>query len=254
MKILILNDDGFDAIGLVSLVNALKDEHQLYVCAPLKQNSGMGHALTAISRKVKVERFSLEGTQSAFKVDGTPADCAIIACSHLYKEIDFDLVISGINDGANLGEDVIYSGTVSAAHVAYLAGNHAIAISLFNPDYHQKNDFTFVCEHFKEFIKTLDYSGDYFLYNINYPHRLSPKAVVYAEPSQVKYKDRIEIDGTDDDFTIRFYGKPYNVSLKQGNDFELLEKGYATLVPLKFSVKDDKTDSNIEKLKTETSF
>jgi 5'-nucleotidase len=129
MKILISNDDGFQAPGLVALYDALKDLAEVEVIAPEVNNSAMSNALTLHS-PLYVHRAA-----NGFRyVNGTPADCVHIALSGL---LDYrpDLVVSGINNGANMGDDTIYSGTVGAAMEGYLFGVPAIAFSQVQRDW-----------------------------------------------------------------------------------------------------------------------
>ena len=123
MKILISNDDGYQAAGIVALFEALQDVAQVEVVAPEFNNSAKSNALTLHS-PLYVQRAA-----NGFRyVNGTPADCVHIALTGLlvYRP---DLVVSGINNGANMGDDTIYSGTVGAAMEGYLFGIPAIAFS-----------------------------------------------------------------------------------------------------------------------------
>ncbi len=123
MKILISNDDGYQAPGIVALYEALKDVAEVEVVAPEHNNSAKSNALTLHS-PLYVQRAS-----NGFRyVNGTPADCVHIALTGLlgYRP---DLVVSGINNGANMGDDTIYSGTVGAAMEGYLFGIPSIAFS-----------------------------------------------------------------------------------------------------------------------------
>ncbi|MEI6732975.1 MAG: 5'/3'-nucleotidase SurE [Comamonadaceae bacterium] len=123
MKILISNDDGYQAPGITALYEALKDVAEVEVIAPEQNNSAKSNALTLHS-PLYVHRAS-----NGFRyVNGTPADCMHIALTGLlgYRP---DLVVSGINNGANMGDDTIYSGTVGAAMEGYLFGVPAIAFS-----------------------------------------------------------------------------------------------------------------------------
>ncbi len=123
MKILISNDDGFQAPGIVALHDALKDVAEVEVVAPEHNNSAKSNALT-LAAPLYVQK-----AHNGFRyVTGTPADCVHIALKGL---LDYrpDLVVSGINNGANMGDDTIYSGTVGAAMEAYLFGIPAIAFS-----------------------------------------------------------------------------------------------------------------------------
>lgn len=123
MKILISNDDGFQAPGVVALYEALKDVAEVEVVAPEHNNSAKSNALT-LHTPLYVQRVA-----NGFRyVNGTPADCVHIALTGL---LDYrpDLVLSGINNGANMGDDTIYSGTVGAAMEGFLFGVPSIAFS-----------------------------------------------------------------------------------------------------------------------------
>jgi 5'-nucleotidase len=130
MKILICNDDGFRAPGIVALYEALKDVATVEVVAPEHNNSAKSNALT-LHTPLYVQRAA-----NGFRyVNGTPADCVHIALTGL---LDYrpDLVLAGINNGANMGDDTIYSGTVGAAMEGYLFGIPAIAFSQVERDWH----------------------------------------------------------------------------------------------------------------------
>ncbi len=126
-KILVTNDDGFESIGLKALVKALKelDNVQVIVVAPTTEKSACGHSLT-LTKPMKFIQLD----DDFYKLDdGTPSDCVYLALHTMFKENKPDLVISGINKGANMGEDITYSGTVAGAMEAVLYGIPAIAIS-----------------------------------------------------------------------------------------------------------------------------
>ncbi len=125
-KILITNDDGYDSKGILALVEALRPLGQITVVAPTLEKSACGHSLTL----TKPLRF-ISVDDDFYKLDdGTPTDCVFLALHKLFdKENKPDIVISGINKGANMGEDITYSGTASAAMEAVLQGIPAIAIS-----------------------------------------------------------------------------------------------------------------------------
>ena len=128
MKILLSNDDGYHAIGIQELIKQLEKEHDIYVAAPSKNHSAGSSALS-VRKDIKINNIK----KNHYIIDGTPSDCVHIALTCLIKD-KIDMVVSGINLGANLGDDVIYSGTVAAA----LEGRHLemspIAISLVSHD------------------------------------------------------------------------------------------------------------------------
>lgn len=122
MKILLVNDDGFFAPGMTTLINSVKDRGEITVIAPNQERSGMGQAITVY------QPLRLSEVEHGYMLDGTPADCVKMGLLGLKLKPDF--VLSGINSGANLGADVLYSGTVGAALEAVLLGVPAIAFSL----------------------------------------------------------------------------------------------------------------------------
>ncbi|MGH8178048.1 MAG: 5'/3'-nucleotidase SurE [Steroidobacter sp.] len=125
MKILISNDDGYRADGLRALTEALEPLAEVTVVAPDRNRSGASNSLTL---DVPLRVFPFE-ERKYFVANGTPTDCVHLAISGLF-DFEYDMVVSGINDGANLGDDVLYSGTVAAAVEGRFLGLPAIAVSL----------------------------------------------------------------------------------------------------------------------------
>src|SRR3954471_8297477 len=123
-KILVTNDDGYRSEGLTALAEALAPLGEVTIVAPVTEASAIGHALT-LRRPLRLERIA----ERIFAVDGTPTDCVNIAITQVLKALP-DLVVSGINKGWNLGDDVTYSGTVSGALEGALLGVPAMAVSL----------------------------------------------------------------------------------------------------------------------------
>jgi 5'-nucleotidase len=123
-RILVTNDDGIFSQGIKLLSSALSEVAEVWVVAPDREQSAMGHALT-LSRPLRMQRVE----ERWFAVDGTPTDCVNLAVLHLLKDSPPDLVFSGINFGLNLGDDVTYSGTVSATFEGTLLGIPSVAFS-----------------------------------------------------------------------------------------------------------------------------
>lgn len=139
MRILLTNDDGVNAPGLEILVEiaaALSDD--VWIVAPAEEQSGAGHSLT-LTRPLRVYRHGAKH----FSVAGTPTDSVMMAVARLMQDTPPDLVLSGVNRGANLGEDVTYSGTVSAAMEGALAGVPSIALSQVYPREGAGSDVSF---------------------------------------------------------------------------------------------------------------
>lgn len=124
MKILLSNDDGYRAEGLTALGVAMKSLGTVTVVAPDRNRSGASNSLT-LDVPVRAEPYEVD----SFYVNGTPTDCVHLAISGLFN-FEHDIVVSGVNDGANLGDDTLYSGTVAAAVEGRFLGLPAIAISL----------------------------------------------------------------------------------------------------------------------------
>jgi len=132
MKILISNDDGIHAAGINALASRLAKDHDVYVVAPDSERSATGHALT-LHRPIRMQEIFLDpAIKQAFAISGTPSDCVKLALNALLPDIKFDVLVSGINHGPNLGSDVIYSGTVSAALEGAINGIPSMAVSLIN--------------------------------------------------------------------------------------------------------------------------
>jgi 5'-nucleotidase len=133
-RILVTNDDGVYSEGITALADAMRSLGDVTIVAPLAEASAIGHALT-LRRPLRLETIA----HNVYAVDGTPTDCVNIAITSVLRGMP-DLVVSGINKGWNLGDDVTYSGTVSGAFEAALLGPPGIAVSLQRT--HDPFDFT----------------------------------------------------------------------------------------------------------------
>src|ERR1700712_4094493 len=166
MKILISNDDGFQAPGIVALHAALKDIADVEVVAPEHNNSAKSNALTLAAP------LYVHAAHNGFRyVTGTPADCVHIALKGLigYRP---DLVVSGINNGANMGDDTIYSGTVGAAMEGYLFGIPAIAFSQVEKGWAHIQDAARIARELVQFMAQHHTAqGCAWLLNVNIPNR-----------------------------------------------------------------------------------
>lgn len=132
-RILVTNDDGIHSDGIIALSEALAMVGDVLVVAPAHEMSAASHSLT-LTRPLRIDKID----DRHYSVDGTPTDCVTLAMNHLLKEEIPDIVVSGINKGGNLGDDVTYSGTVAGALEASIYGLPGIAVSLV-----QRRDFDF---------------------------------------------------------------------------------------------------------------
>jgi len=175
MNILVVNDDGYQAEGLSILVRALSPFGNVYVSAPKDHQSAKSHAITIRSR---IETFLTEpifGSTATLVVDGSPADATRLGLKVF--NVDFDLVVSGINYGPNIAKDILYSGTVAAAMEAKILGVDAIAISAPHTKLAYLYDETIKL--MDEIMETKLFAFDGIL-NINFPKE------TYARPKGVK--------------------------------------------------------------------
>jgi 5'-nucleotidase len=166
MKVLLTNDDGIHAQGLMALYKELAGDHELCVVAPEVEMSAVGHAITLAS-PIRVQEVHKNGTFFGYGVSGTPADCVKIAVQELIHPRP-DIILSGINLGANVGVNVLYSGTVSAATEGAFLGIPSAAISL-NTRRHP--DFTYTACFSREIIRFIMENGlkEGIALNVNIP-------------------------------------------------------------------------------------
>jgi 5'-nucleotidase len=162
MKILLTNDDGIKAEGLQILFSRLSQNHEVYIIAPDIERSACSNIFT-----MRDEVLLTKTGHNAFAVSGFPADCVSIGIhSDIIPEID--LVISGINHGPNLGDDIHFSGTVAGARTAFIFGKPAMAVSI--DSFHVPSPFLIETADFmNNFIKPENIYSDVYL-NINYPN------------------------------------------------------------------------------------
>ena len=187
MRILVTNDDGINAPGLVALeAIAAQLSDDVWVVAPAEEQSGAGHSLT-LSQPVRLREIS----PRRFAVRGTPTDCVMLALGAVMEDHKPDLILSGVNRGANLAEDVTYSGTVSAAMEGCLAGIRSIALSAVMMDYTAgMEDFSTAIAHGADIIRrvqTVDWQPGT-LININFPP-VMPDAVAGVRVTEQGFRD-----------------------------------------------------------------
>lgn len=190
MKILVTNDDGIDAEGIRHLVNWARTKGEVTVLAPKVQQSGKSHSIE-IHSGYEVKKTDIFGGVEAYSVNSTPADCVRIATLGLKKQ--FDLVISGINCGFNLGGDIRYSGTVGACFEAAKSGLKAMAVSACFTSF--ENAVKNIDRVFEEIQarKMFDYAD---ILNVNIPE--AGDEILITQVGEAIYSDDFEFlpDGT----------------------------------------------------------
>ncbi|GAA4703452.1 5'/3'-nucleotidase SurE [Brevibacillus fulvus] len=243
-RVLVTNDDGINAQGIRKLVEALMTQADLdiYVVAPSEERSGVGHGLTYRSAVLPEAHPFYGYPVKAWAVNGNPADCVKAAFHLLFQEgVKPDLVFSGINVGSNLGRDVYYSGTCSAAREAVILGVPAVALSYDNW-YDQENYgeiVTIVQPLLAEFLQQQSRKQlptDVF-WNINIPHRSSQdiQGVAPAVLAMDHYQDvyKREEEGY---WLQREY--PEHLGQQEREDYRLLQEGYITVTPIHIDATD----------------
>ncbi len=191
MRILLTNDDGILAEGLIALYEELKGDFELSIVAPETEMSAVGHAIT-LSNPLRVRRFKRNGTFFGYGVSGTPADCVKIGVQEILQQRP-DMILSGINLGANVGINLLYSGTVSAATEGAFLGIPSVAISL-----NTKNDpdFGFPARFSRRMIKFVKENGlkEGTALNVNIPAVPEDqiKGVSFTTQDLVRHRDKYE--------------------------------------------------------------
>lgn len=228
MKILLSNDDGVFAEGLACLYEALSLQHEVTVIAPDRNCSGASNALS-LQHPLRIQQMK----NGFYSVNGTPSDCVHLGVNSFLQD-DPELVVSGINHGANLGDDVIYSGTVAAATEGRYMGLPAIAVSLNN---YQGGHFTSAARITAEIIQRLSkhpLPADQIL-NINVPDlpyeeikgiQVTRQGRRHRAESMLKTKDP---HGRD----VYWYGSlGSEQDAGPGTDFHAVANGYCSVTPL----------------------
>lgn len=231
MHILITNDDGYDATGIVVLTRVLAQIAQVSVVAPERNRSGASNSLT-LSRPLRVKTLP----DDRHHVDGTPTDCVHLALSGLLDAMP-DMVVSGINSGPNLGDDVLYSGTVAAAMEGRYLGLPAIAVSLDGPARH----FDTAAQITRRIIERLIIQPlpDDTLLNVNVPDLpLDQIKAIRATRLGFRHKAEPMIQQSDPyGRPLYWVGPPGPVQdAGEGTDFHALESGFASVTPMQIDL------------------
>ena len=232
MKVLLTNDDGIHAPGLRALHDALKDSHEVSIVAPESEMSAVGHAIT-LSSPLRVREIVRHGSLFGYAVSGTPADCVKIAVQELLERPP-DIVLSGINPGANVGINVLYSGTVSAATEGAFLGVRSAAVSL---DSRVKPDFGFAARFSSCLVRFMAESrlDPGTALNVNIPS-VPPeriRGIRVVRQGTVRFEERFE-RRTDPRGNVYYWlsGEGLGGNGGPDTDFEALRNHHITITPL----------------------
>jgi 5'-nucleotidase len=232
LKILISNDDGYRADGLRHLHEALKPLAQTTVVAPDRNRSGASNSLT-LDVPLRVSQYA----ENCYSINGTPTDCVHMAISGLF-DFDHDMVVSGINEGANLGDDVLYSGTVAAAVEGRFLGLPAIAISLvLNEGHHYATAARVAAELVMRVKRSPVHAAT--ILNVNVPD-LPYEQLKGFKATRLGFRHRAEriVKITDPRNRPLYWIGPAGAGQDAGpgTDFDAVENGYVSVTPLQIDL------------------
>jgi 5'-nucleotidase len=232
MKILLTNDDGFDAPGLKALYEAVKSLGEIAISAPDKQASATGHSIS-LNTPFRVQAGSWPGVQLAYRISSTPADCVRTAVLKLLPWKP-DLVISGINQGANYGTLILYSGTVAAAAEAVILGIPSIAISLTSHSYKNFGPTAKFCAQLVKQVEKMGLEPGVFL-NVNVPPLEDDqiKGSVLTHQGQFRHIDDLEPHSELAGHFAYVLDSPSEPAEEHpDSDVARVQKGYISITPL----------------------
>ncbi|MBU0985568.1 MAG: 5'/3'-nucleotidase SurE [candidate division Zixibacteria bacterium] len=246
LRILLTNDDGYYSDGINALFKELSRTAEVFMVAPDREQSASSHSLT-LNRPLRMHKLD----RYHYTTDGTPTDCVMLAIHHVFKKGRPDFIFSGINHGANMGDDVTYSGTVAAAIEGAILGIPSIAVSMANykPGTPMVNGAKFAAKFLRQYPK-LDLPVSVFV-NINLPVDNGKPYRRYEFTSQGfrHYKDII-IEKTDPRGQAYYWigGRPEWKTTK-GTDFATVSRGLVSISPMKLDFTDRDALKRIEDIK-----
>lgn len=234
MRILVTNDDGIQSEGLRTLAVWAKKLGDVTVCAPKKQQSAKSHAI-CIHSPIEVCKYEFGENITAYSVDSTPVDCVRFATIGLQQE--YDLILSGINNGYNLGEDILYSGTVANIFEARLRNVRGIAFSTEHDKFLSDACYLDLVYDFITRNKLFDYNT---IYNVNIPDIPNGKILLTRQGGAYFTDEFVKLDDTHYDqrgYSVYEFGT--NLEL----DTDATMNGYVSVTPLSV-IRDDREAFN----------
>lgn len=253
MHILVTNDDGVQAPGLLALAQAMRELGRVTVFAPDRNWSASGHVKT-LDRPLRVRETTLADGTPAFMSDGAPSDCVALPLLGLIED-QIDIVVSGINPNANIGHDVTYSGTVTAAMEAVITGVKGIAVSLDSPEgFKGALDYNTPAWVARCVVEQVMKDGlpEGVAVNVNVPYlkREELKGFMITRQGLRVYRDALES-------RLDPRGKPYywiggespTGVVEEGTDFGALSEGYVSVTPLQLDLTNYKAMDVLKKWK-----
>ncbi|SCG84458.1 stationary phase survival protein SurE [Proteiniborus sp. DW1] len=237
MRLLLVNDDGINAIGIQALAKEFEKDYEVVIVAPEGQRSAAGHSIT-LTKPILVRKVNIPGIKSrAYSISGSPADCVRVALDKLVDG-QVDVVLSGINLGLNVGADVLYSGTVSAAIEGNIYKIPAMAFSCELGE--EPNCFEVAAKHAKEIFEKVkeDLIKNNIVLNVNFPCRKEEdiKGIRVCKIGGIVYDYYfVENRNGEDEITLAIKGR-HNEEKEEETDRFYLREGYITITPLHYDL------------------
>ncbi len=246
-SIIVTNDDGYDAPGIVSLAEAMQDLGEVRVCAPASNQSASGHKIT-LHQNISYSRCEIGAGIPALAVAGTPADCIALSLLGLVDKRP-DIVVSGINRGENMAQDLTYSGTVSAALEAAISGIPAVAFSLANANADSPADYQVAAKVALTIAETVLKQGlpPYTILNVNVPpvDRLADLRGIRLTRQGLRiYRDcLVEVA----EGVVRIGGEPPTAKTDElGTDVWAAHRDYVSITPVHLDMTAHRFMANLE--------
>lgn len=235
MRILLTNDDGIHAEGLLHLARVASEFGEVKICAPDRERSACSHGMT-LRDPLRASRMEVEGGFEAYAVNGLPVDCVNVGLTIAYPN-GCDLVLSGINNGPNLGFDITYSGTVGGAMEGAINGIRSVALSMFTVAYEAPLHFETLVEWFREnwnLISAAPLPPRTFL-NINVPSIASVelRGTRVTKMGGRVYQDRVE--ERQDPWGRSYFWQGGTVIMSptgEGTDIDAVSEGFVSVTPV----------------------
>ena len=243
MDILITNDDGIASTALYALRQELQDLGRVFIVAPDRDQSATSHSLT-LYRPMRIERPA----EDTYAIDGTPTDCVLVA-THGLLPVAPDLVVSGVNRGANMGDDVFYSGTIAAAIEGALQGLPALAFSLVTGS--GPADFGYACRFARSLVDQVVARGmpPKSVLNVNVPARPAAEVqgVKITRLGKRAYDDSL-IERVDPRGRSYYWigGDAPVWQPEPGSDFSAVDEGFVSVTPLHLDLTDNTLRTTLE--------
>ena len=240
MHILVTNDDGVTAPGLLALAQEMRKLGKVTVFAPDKNWSASGHVKT-MERPLRVKEVTLADGSSAYTSDGAPSDCVALPLLGLIEE-PIDIVVSGINPNANVGHDVTYSGTVTAAMEAVIAGVRGVAVSLDSPEGHRGPlDYSTAAVVGRRVVEQIIADGlpEGVVVNVNVPYlpESELKGYMITRQGLRVYRDALDVRSDPRGKPYYWIGGEAPTGVDEpGTDFGALKAGYVSITPLQLDL------------------